>query len=157
MAAEKSRVGDDQQAQNRRRRRPDSLKARPANVKSESSSTRGITPSKSRGDSAVVTGDSTVEKRGNFFTRLGRGLAEYFEGVRSELGKVAWPTREETLRLTRIVVIALIISSLVLGAISLGFTEIFRIGLDTPVLLLGLMIAAVGGGILYNRIKKRSY
>jgi preprotein translocase subunit SecE len=43
-----------------------------------------------------------------------------------ELRKVTWPTRDETMRLTAIVLVVLIVSALFLGAIDLLLTEIFR-------------------------------
>ena len=43
-----------------------------------------------------------------------------------ELRKVTWPTRDETMRLTVIVLAVMIASSLFLGAIDLLLTEIFR-------------------------------
>lgn len=95
--------------------------------------------------------EAADEPQGNFIQRLGRNLVGYFKGVRSELGKVAWPSREDLRRLTIIVIIALIISSIVLGTISFGFTELFKVGLDNPLLLIGLMAIAIGAGIYWNR------
>ena len=151
MAAEKPGLGDGQQVETRRRRRPDSVKIEKA------SDSRAVTPARSRtADAPAVRDDDSSAKSGNFFTRLIRGTREYLEGVRSELGKVAWPSREDTRRLTIIVIIALILSSVALGAVASGFTELFRIGLDSPVVLLGFMVVAVVGGYLYNRFNKRS-
>ena len=42
----------------------------------------------------------------------------------SELRKVVWPTRQETLRLTVMVLIVCITIGLVLGAIDYGFAEL---------------------------------
>ncbi len=95
------------------------------------------------------------DKGGSVLTRLVRGLRHYFEGVRSELKKVAWPTREDTRRLTLIVIGTLIVSSLVLGAIGLLFTELFRIGLNNPLVLLGFMVVAVGGGVIFYVTRSR--
>lgn len=95
------------------------------------------------------------EPKGNFIQRTVRGLGEYFEGVRSELQKVAWPTREDLRRLTIIVVIALIISSIILGSISFGFTELFKVGLDNPLLLLGFMAVAIALGVVWSRRQDR--
>ena len=44
-----------------------------------------------------------------------------------ELRKVSWPTRDEALRLTAIVMVVLIASSLFLGTIDLLLTEFFRL------------------------------
>ena len=45
--------------------------------------------------------------------------------------------------------VTLIAASIVLGAISLFFTELFRIGLGSPIILLGVMMIAVGGGLIF--------
>jgi preprotein translocase subunit SecE len=84
------------------------------------------------------------EERGNIVTRPFTGLRDYLTGVRDELRKVSWPTREELRRLTVIVLIVTLIASLVLGLISLGFTELFRLGLDNPILFVAFF-AVVGG------------
>ncbi|MBN1439047.1 MAG: preprotein translocase subunit SecE [Anaerolineales bacterium] len=44
-----------------------------------------------------------------------------------ELRKVSWPTRDEALRLTAIVMVVLIASSLFLGLIDAILTEVFRL------------------------------
>lgn len=95
------------------------------------------------------------EDEGNVLTRTGGGLSEYLEGVRSELRKVAWPSREEWTRLTIIVLATLIASSLILGIISAVFTELFRIGLSQPVILFAVIAAAVVGGFIFFRIQSR--
>ncbi len=62
-----------------------------------------------------------AKAEGNFITRPLRGLRDYIEGVRSEVQKVAWPTREETRRLTIIVLVVTILASITLGVISLAY------------------------------------
>jgi len=99
--------------------------------------------------------EESDEPKGNFLQRTGRRLGDYFEGVRSELQKVTWPSREDLRRLMIIVVIALIISSIILGSISLGFTELFKVGLDNPILLLGFMAIAIAIGVVWNRRQAR--
>lgn len=96
------------------------------------------------------------EDEGNILERTGGGLSSYFEGVRDELEKVAWPTRPETIRLTRIVIATLIAAALILGLISAAFTELFRIGLSAPVILLAVMAVAIVAGIIVSRVNKRS-
>ena len=51
------------------------------------------------------------------FTRPGRLTREYLTESRFELRKVVWPTREETLRTTLVVLVVVIILSLLLGLI----------------------------------------
>lgn len=95
------------------------------------------------------------ERQGNFITRTFRGIREYFEGVNSELRKVAWPTREDTRRLTIIVLVVMVISAIVLGIISFSFTELFRLGLATPLIFaVFFVVVAVGGFILYRRSQR---
>ena len=110
---------------------------------------RGITASKGRPHAGRRRQEEEEDDSGNVATRTVGGIREYFEGVRSELQKVAWPTREETRRLTIIVLITLILAALILGAISLSFTELFRIGLSQPLILLGFMFIAVGAGVAF--------
>ncbi|NDJ62596.1 MAG: preprotein translocase subunit SecE [Chloroflexi bacterium] len=114
---------------------------------------RGLTEGKGRATPGRRLQEETG--RSNFLVRFVRGLGEYFEGVQSELGKVSWPTRQETIRLTRIVIVTLIITSLALGGISLAFTELFRIGLSTPIILIGFMTISVGLGLFINYRRNR--
>jgi preprotein translocase SecE subunit len=82
-------------------------------------------------------------------------MAEYFEGVRAEMAKVVWPTREETRRLTGIVITTIIASSLVLGVLSLIFSQIFSIGLRAPVIFAFVFAIAIGAFVLYLRSSNR--
>jgi preprotein translocase SecE subunit len=58
------------------------------------------------------------EGGGNIITRTIANIREYFRDVRSELNKVHWPNRQETERLTRIVVVVTAAFSVALGAVS---------------------------------------
>ena len=110
---------------------------------------KGLTERKGRPTPGRRTQEVEVTKsEGNFITRRLRGLREYFEGVRSELQKVVWPTREETRRLTTIVLSVTIVSALVLGVISLLFQELFIVGLRSP-LVFGLLFVLILGGFVY--------
>lgn len=51
------------------------------------------------------------------FTGLGRAVREYLAESQFELRKVVWPTREETLRTTLVILVVVIILSLLLGLI----------------------------------------
>jgi preprotein translocase subunit SecE len=83
------------------------------------------------------------------------GIRAYFEGVQSELKKVIWPTREETIRLTRVVLVMLVLSAIALGLIVLLFTELFRIGLNNPIILIIVMAVAGIIGIALARYSSR--
>jgi preprotein translocase subunit SecE len=54
-------------------------------------------------------------------------IARFFSETAGELRKVSWPTRDEALRLTAIVMVVLIGSSLFLGLIDALLTEFFRL------------------------------
>lgn len=95
------------------------------------------------------------EDDGNIIERTSGGLSEYIQGVRTELDKVAWPSREETKRLTIIVLATLITSALILGIISAAFTELFRIGLGEPLILFAVIAAAVIAGFFVFRANGR--
>ncbi|MFA5842241.1 MAG: preprotein translocase subunit SecE [Candidatus Gracilibacteria bacterium] len=49
----------------------------------------------------------------------------YFVSSFEELRRVTWPTKEQTARLTIIVVIFSLLVAVFLGAVDLGFTEAF--------------------------------
>ncbi|MBX3691980.1 MAG: preprotein translocase subunit SecE [Luteimonas sp.] len=52
-------------------------------------------------------------------THSGRALREYIAESQFELRKVVWPTREETVRTTGVIIVVVIIISIVLGLIDL--------------------------------------
>ncbi len=72
-------------------------------------------------------------------------LADYFQGVRSELNKVAWPTREQVVTLFRNVLIVTIIAAAILGTINFGFNELFAYGLEYPIVfvIFGVVVAGL--------------
>lgn len=150
MPAEK--VGEEKESVRRRLTlRRTTVVETPAPVVTE----RGMSASKGRATPSRRRLEEEEDEGGNVVTRTGGGLAEYFEGVRSELKKVAWPTREETTRLTIIVLATLIISALVLGLISAAFTELFRIGLNAPAILFAVMVGAVLAGLVVYRMNRQ--
>ncbi len=120
---------------------------RATNKQNSTTDTRAVT-ARGRSNAPLKSEDDEAppERRG-----LVAGLRDYFEGVRTELRKVAWPTREDIRRLSTIVIVVLILASLALGAISTAFTELFRLGLSNPLILVVVMIVAVGVGVLINR------
>ncbi|MDZ4766076.1 MAG: preprotein translocase subunit SecE [Chloroflexota bacterium] len=116
---------------------------------------RGLTAGKGR----VTPGrrnQADESEGGNAITRGVRGMGNYIEGVRGELKKVSWPTRDETRRLTIIVLTTLFIASIVLGVVISGFfNELFRLGLNNPAILLGFMVVVVGGSIAFYQFRIR--
>lgn len=88
-----------------------------------------------------------------------RSVVAYFRGVVSEMQKVTWPTRDETRRLTTIVLIVMILFAIALGAmdsfLSYWFHQAFHANSEGSFLLIGLAVFAVivtGYFSLRNRI-----
>lgn len=63
--------------------------------------------------------------------RKGRGaterLTEFVREVRSELRKVVWPTREESIRLTGVVIGVCAVVGIFLGAVDSAFAQMFAL------------------------------
>jgi preprotein translocase subunit SecE len=57
-------------------------------------------------------------RKRSFFDRI---LPSYFREVVSELKKVSWPSREETTRLTAVVITVAITMGLLLGGVDIAF------------------------------------
>ncbi len=157
MSTDKT-IGDEEQTGRRRRslltrNRPE--EPEDDELEASEDEDRSVTVGKGRATPSRRRLQEAEEDRGNAVTRTLGSAREYIEGVRSELGKVVWPTRDETQRLTIIVMVTLIASSLVLGAISLFFTELFRIGLGSPIILLAVMLIAIVGGLFFFRYINR--
>ncbi|NWF67999.1 MAG: preprotein translocase subunit SecE [Chloroflexi bacterium] len=118
----------------------------------DESDSRGITakkgrPTPGRRNRAIETAQE--EGGGNIFTRTLFRIRTYIADTRSEILKVSWPTRDEVISLTRIVLIVTIIASLALGAISLAFTELVRIGLDLPLVFVGFFIIVAAALVVF--------
>ena len=126
----------------------------------EGASTRGITAPKGRATPGRRTQEVEEVKAEtgivSSVTSPFRSIGEYWEGVRSEMQKVVWPTREETQRLATIVLIVTIISSIVLGVLSLIFSAIIAAGLNSPLIVFGaiFLLAVVAFGF-YLRSSNR--
>lgn len=155
MSADKT-IKDEQQTG--RRRRPLLARNRAEEAEEleqeDAVEERGVTPGKGRATPSRRRQDDE-EEDGNLATRTVGGLRGYIEGVRTELDKVVWPTREEIRRLTTIVLVALVICALVLGTISFIFTELFRLGLNSPIILLIVMVLGIAGGFVILRLSNR--
>jgi len=88
-----------------------------------------------------------------------RNIASYLHGVRTELGKVTWPNREETTRLTAVVLGVTIAFSIALGLLDTfltwWFQQAFHPDSETTFLIVAVVAAALIGGawtVLRNRI-----
>ena len=123
---------------------------------SEDSEGRGLTASKGRATPGRRTQEVVeVQAEGNFITRPLNNIREYWEGVRSEIQKVVWPTREESRRLTTIVLIVCIVASAILGTISAIFTSLIGIALTTPAIFFIIFLVALVGFVYYLRQSNR--
>jgi preprotein translocase subunit SecE len=67
-----------------------------------------------------LAGKRGVRKRANPIQR-------FFRETTGELRKVSWPTREEAINLTRIVLIVIVVSSTVLGLLDVLFSRLFAL------------------------------
>ena len=58
--------------------------------------------------------------------RRGNPVSRYFRETSAELKKVTWPTRQDALQLTGIVLVVVLISSAVLGSLDYVFAQVVR-------------------------------
>ena len=56
-----------------------------------------------------------------YFTRSGQSLREFFSESLFELRKVVWPTRQETIQTTLVIMVVVVILSILLGLVDLFF------------------------------------
>jgi preprotein translocase subunit SecE len=56
--------------------------------------------------------------------RWGQGAVEFLRAVRSELGKVTWPTRDELVKATRMILVLSVVLGLLIGWMDLLFNLI---------------------------------
>lgn len=80
------------------------------------------------------------------------GMIRYFRGVVSEMQKVTWPSREETINLTQVVLAVTIAFAIGLGTIDLFYGWWFRRAFADEIGLflgIGVIVLAVAGGMIY--------
>ncbi len=53
-------------------------------------------------------------------------IVDFFKGVVLELGRVDWPSREKTVRLTLIVIGVSLIMGVFIGGLDIGFTKLIE-------------------------------
>lgn len=70
--------------------------------------------------------ESKGTKRPTLPVRGGRGGVQFIRDTYSELKKVVWPTRQQTMNLSMVVVIASLIVGVLLGAIDMIFTGLIQ-------------------------------
>lgn len=55
------------------------------------------------------------------------GLGGYLKGVKSELKKIIWPTKEETLKYTGVVIVTSVLVSIIVYALDLIFASLLNL------------------------------
>ena len=93
------------------------------------------------------------EPQGNALTRPLFQTLAYLSDVRAELNKVAWPSREDTRRLTILCINVTIASAIFLGILAVIWSEFMRIGLNpgNAWMLLAVIVAMVAFALLMIR------
>jgi preprotein translocase subunit SecE len=61
----------------------------------------------------------------NIFQRLWHNIQRFFQETVGELRKVSWPTRQEAIRLTEIVIVVIFIMAAILGGLDWVYSKIF--------------------------------
>lgn len=52
---------------------------------------------------------------------------QFFKESKAELKKVVWPTKDDVISSIKVVLISTVIVAVILGALDLGFTQLFRL------------------------------
>jgi len=78
---------------------------------------------KSQKSEAKPARRASSQSKPNFIQRSINAVKKYFAETTGELRKVQWPTREEALFLTRIVIVVVTIMSLTLGLLDYFYTQ----------------------------------
>jgi len=61
----------------------------------------------------------------NIFQRFGNTVRKFFSETVGELKRVSWPSRQEAIRLTEIVIAVIFLMALVLGGLDWVYAKIF--------------------------------
>jgi preprotein translocase subunit SecE len=67
----------------------------------------------------------TARQQMNIFQRFGHSIQKFFLETINELKKVSWPTRQEAIHLTEIVIVVILIMAAVLGGLDWVYSKIF--------------------------------
>lgn len=67
----------------------------------------------------------TARRKANIFQRISDKIQQLVRETTGELRKVSWPTRQEAINLTRIVLIVIFAMSIFLGILDIIFGRIF--------------------------------
>ena len=89
-----------------------------------------MTPSK-RGGVLTITGglpcliSRSARQEMNFFQRFWNKIQKFFQETVGELRKVSWPTRQEAIRLTQIVIVVIFVMAAILGGLDYLYAKFF--------------------------------
>lgn len=61
----------------------------------------------------------------NIFQRFGQNVQKFFTETITELKRVSWPTRQEAIRLTEIVILVIFLMALILGGLDWVYAKFF--------------------------------
>jgi preprotein translocase subunit SecE len=61
----------------------------------------------------------------NIFQRFWHSIQRFFQETIGELRRVSWPSRQEAIRLTEIVIVVIFIMAAILGGLDYGYAKIF--------------------------------
>jgi preprotein translocase subunit SecE len=74
--------------------------------------------------------DKKEAQTNGIFQRIAGWFRKNFRETVGELKKVTWPTGQETVNLTRIVLVVILVMALLLGSLDLLFTRLFALLLE---------------------------
>ena len=75
------------------------------------------------GAPATEKASKKTEKKPNIFARIGKRIAKFFRDYASECKKIVWLSWKETRRNSLIVIVAVAIFTVVIGALDYGFSQ----------------------------------
>lgn len=109
-------------------------------------------------DRATPSSREVNKRGGNIITRFFGNVRDYITSTLAELRKVTWPSRQDTIRLSAIVLIVTIVFSIALGLLDWGYGELFRLGFTNPLIFVGfaVVLALAVGVITLNTRRGRS-
>ncbi len=67
----------------------------------------------------------SVRQDMNIFQRFGNRVQRFFQETVGELRKVSWPTRQEAIHLTEIVIVVIFIMAAILGGLDWVYAKFF--------------------------------
>jgi preprotein translocase subunit SecE len=67
----------------------------------------------------------SVRQEMNIFQRIWYRIQKFFQETVGELRKVSWPTRQEAIRLTEVVIVVILIMAALLGGLDWVYAKFF--------------------------------